>query len=150
MTPSTIKDPITPTGAETTMAQEGLRRLETHLGETIRLLISGKDIIDTIELPRSAFVILRQVLDEIARGNAITLIPINAELTTQQSADLLNVSRPFLVTLLESGKIPHRKVGTHRRVLFQDLMAYKNIIDEERRRALDELAKQAQDLDMGY
>ena len=86
----------------------------------------------------------------MSKGNAVTFIPIHAELTTQQAADFLNVSRPFVVKMIEEKKLPCRKVGTHRRVLFQDLVEFKRKTNEDRAKTLEELAKQAQDLNMGY
>ena len=81
---------------------------------------------------------------------AATVIPIHAALTTQEAADVLNVSRPFLVQLLEKGDMPLHKIGTHHRVRYQDVIAYKKRIDADRRKALDELAAQGQELGMGY
>ena len=103
-----------------------------------------------VSIPTSALRLLLDVLTEIGQGNAVSIIPIHAELTTQEAADVLNVSRPFLVQLLEKGDIPFHKIGTHRRVRYQDVIAYKERIDAERRKALDELAAQAQELGMGY
>ena len=86
----------------------------------------------------------------MAEGNAVSVIPIRAELTTQEAAELLNVSRPHLVSLVESNEIPYRKVGSHRRILAKDVLAYKAKIDEERLKTLAELSEQAQKLKMGY
>jgi excisionase family DNA binding protein len=105
---------------------------------------------EQIVLPASALELLKNILVQMAQGNALTLMPIHAELTTQQAADILNVSRPYLVKLLEAGDIPFIKKGTHRRVLFKDIQAYKTQIDNKRLEALDELTAQAQELDMGY
>jgi excisionase family DNA binding protein len=85
--------------------------------------------------------LLVSILTERGKGNAVTLIPIHAELSTQEA--VLNVSRPFLVKLLDEGKIPSRKVGTHRRVLFSDLMEYKKRSDQQRKKALEALAVRA-------
>lgn len=101
---------------------------------------------EVIPLPRPVFYVLRQVVQHMMRGKAITVVPINKELTTQEAADLLNVSRPFLVKLLEEGKIPFAMVGTHRRIRFSDLIEYKKRRDTERSRALTELTRMSQEM----
>lgn len=101
---------------------------------------------EPIEIPASVCRLLAPMVHELARGNAVTIAPVHAELTTQQAADLLNVSRPFFVHLLESGTIPFHRVGTHRRVRLQDVMAYRHARGPERRTALAEMAREAQEL----
>jgi len=108
--------------------------------------LDGKNLI----LPRMALALLRDLLTEMAQGNAVTVVPTHAELTTQEAANLLNVSRPHLVKLLESGKIKFTKTGAHRRIRYQDVLAYKQQCEQESHALLDELSGQAQEHDMGY
>lgn len=148
-----VLSPVAPTEGEAQLAREAGRRLAAHLGARgdLRLqLIEGDRPGETLALPEPALNLLLRILTEMAEGNAVTLMPLRAELTTQQAADLLNVSRPYLVRLLDEGRIPHRKVGARRRVLARDLLAYRRRVDADRLRALDELAAQAQELGMGY
>lgn len=145
---------VAPSEDDSRLAEESSRRLTKFLGKQrkgFRLRVQADDEPEeTIAIPTSAFRLLNDILAEMAKGNAVTLIPVHAELTTQQAADILNVSRPFLVRLVEEGRIPCRKVGTHRRIRFQDLLQYKRQIDRDRTKALEELAAQAQELNMGY
>lgn len=151
---SSLPETVTPSPADTQLAQESSRRLAKILGarkKNVHFHIQpDNEPEEAIALPMSAFRLLADILTEMARGNAVTLIPIHAELTTQQAADMLNVSRPHLIELLESGAIPHRKVGTHRRVLVHDLMAYKSKTDQARLKALQELSALDQELGLGY
>jgi excisionase family DNA binding protein len=103
---------------------------------------------DPLIVPRDAVAMLAYILAEAAEGRGISVIPSHAELTTQQAADMLNVSRPYLIKLLESGKIAYRMVGTHRRITAQALMEYKRHDDLKRRAAADELAGLSQELDL--
>jgi excisionase family DNA binding protein len=152
---SEFREAVAPTPEDTKLAQDSSRRLTRFLAVTrprsslnVRIAPDHEPE-ETISIPASAFRLLNDILTEMAKGNAITLIPVHAELTTQQAADLLNVSRPFLVEQLEKSVIPYRKVGTHRRILFKDLMAYKASMDKNRLKALEELSAIDQELNLG-
>lgn len=142
---------ILPDSEASALARASAEELSRLLGqipqaERAQVKLDGNDLI----LPRQALALLRDLLVEMAQGNAVTIVPTHAELTTQEAANLLNVSRPHLVKLLEGGDIPFTKAGTHRRIRYQDLMTYREQRMQESRNALDELTEQAQELDMGY
>jgi len=145
---------VTPTPQEQQLAEASSRVLATYVksGESFRQIrvIGDDNATQDVTIPSGAFELLVEILTQMARGNAVTLTPVHAELTTQEAADILNVSRPYLVKLIESNEIPHRKVGTRRRVRYQDLMKYKEKIDEQRMKTLDELTAEAEELNMGY
>ncbi len=143
---------LLPTEQESEQARESSRVLSRYArrSEPLEVELRDNEHHQTIALPAGAVRLLLDVLTQMAEGNAVTLMPMHAELTTQQAANLLNVSRPYLVKLLDSGVIGHRKVGTHRRVLLRDLMAYKQKVDADRNAALEELTRQAEDLNIGY
>ena len=117
---------------------------------SLKLRVTDSEQTAPIELPAGAVVLLMEILEAMAAGRGFTIIPENAELSTVQAVDVLNVSRPFLIKLLEDSSIPHRKVGKHRRVRMEDVMSYKAAIDSEREAVLDQLAADAQEQDMGY
>ena len=110
---------------------------------TIKGELAGDDV---LVVPREAAVLLAQVLGYLANGEGVNVMPDSAELTTQEAAEFLNVSRPYLIKLLESDQIPYRRVGTHRRIRFRDLRLYKSQDDLERRQAADELTQLSQEL----
>ena len=141
-----------PTAQEAEEAKITSRALSKYAhNERLHLKIaSNNNESEDLVLPGYAINLLLAMLTEMSKGNAITVMPIHAELSTQETAELLNVSRPHLVNLLEQGNIPFRKVGTHRRILANDVFDYKQRIDEARFKALDDLAAQAQELGMGY
>jgi excisionase family DNA binding protein len=137
-----------PTEEDVSVARQTSRALAKYANEErVSMRINGQE---EVILPGPAMDILLTVLSEISQGNAISVMPVHAELTTQEAANLLNVSRPHLVKLLEAGTIPFSKVGSHRRVKAKDIFDYKEQMDQERSAALDELAELSQLNDMGY
>jgi excisionase family DNA binding protein len=141
-----------PTAQEAALARSSGQNLSrfAHQNRPLTLTVTDAGQDQPIELPAGAVLLLMDILEAMAAGRGITLIPENAELTTVQAADVLNVSRPFLIKLLEDGAIPYRKVGAHRRIRMEDVMSYKARIDAEREAILDQLAAEAQEGDMGY
>jgi excisionase family DNA binding protein len=121
-----------------------IQRLEVMLEKAHPKLV-GMDG-EEIPLPDSIYQALRQVIHMMAAGQVISLAPYDRYLSSQEAADLLNVSRPYLYTLLEQGQIPYIKVGTHRRIQFEDLIKYKQQRDGQRRQALSELTLMSQEL----
>lgn len=143
---------VTPTEHDASLAKKSGRQIARVLAKTagdLKLQIEGDDS-ETIEIPYAALRLLANILAQMAQGNAFTLIPIHAELTTQQAAELLNVSRPFVIGLIENHELPCRRIGTHRRILFKDLTDYKSKMDAERLNVMAELTREAQELNLGY
>jgi excisionase family DNA binding protein len=143
-----------PTETDARLARESVdqlgRILETGDAELRFRFERGGDQEETVTLPRSALRLLKDILDKVAQGHGVAVFALSDELTSQEAADLINVTRPYLITLLEEGKIPSRLEGNHRRVRLDDLLVYKRRDDEERLKVLGELVAQAQELDMGY
>lgn len=141
-----------PAPHEVKLAQRGKRELIAHLSTKLESqcisILDADSKTHTIELPTSALTMLIDILGELAAGNAVQIVPVHAELTTQEAANMLNVSRPHMVKLLEEGKLPFHKTGRHRRVMFADLMTYKKARERESLDAMQALAEQAQDLGM--
>lgn len=140
---------VTPTQKDVELARHTSKvlteRIRQHGAVSIHI---GKQ--EQIRLPDSVVRFLQSLFAELSRGHSIDLVPHLAELSTQEAADLLNVSRPFLIQLLEKKQIPSHKIGSHRRVYAEDVLRYKNHTSRKRREVLDELVKQAQELNMGY
>ncbi len=143
-------EPVAPTAADALVARESARRLATELTKangTVQLRIGEPDgSNEPVTIPTAAFRLLVTILAEMASGHAVRLIPHHAELTTQEAAELLNVSRPYVVRLLDEGRMPSHRVGTHRRVLFKDVIAYRDEHRRARGAALDRLTALDQEL----
>jgi len=142
---------VLPSEQDAQLATESSRTLSalapTEATEEFRVHLEGGQV---LRLPSAVKTLLIHLLTEMSRGNAVTIIPIHAELTTQEAATFLNVSRPHLISLLKKGEIKFHMTGTHRKIRFEDLSAYRQKRAAESEDAMAELAKQAQELNMGY
>jgi len=143
---------INPGDVDAEVAERAARRITEYLdGHPDEELIEALGEVgseDALVIPRATAVMFAQILDLLAQGSGVQIIPKEAELSTQQAAAMLNVSRPYLIKLLESGQLPFRKVGRHRRIRFEDLMIYMRRDDLKRREAADKLAELSEDLDL--
>lgn len=144
---------LIPDAHDIELAAECSRTLGGLAGATgdLTLTVTGEGgQTSELRLPSAALRFLAAALSEMAQGNAVSLLPLHTELTTQEAADILNVSRPYLVGLLENGAMPFRKVGVQRRVLLREVIAYKTRTDAGRRTALNELARLGQEVGIGW
>jgi excisionase family DNA binding protein len=144
-------EPVRPAEADVTAAVEALPHvrdyLSRHPGEgMVRLRVDDDRVEETLTVPRGAVELLARILAHMANGQGVSVVPANAELTTQQAADLLNVSRPFLIGLLTAGEIEFRLVGRHRRIRAESLLNYMRADDQRRRRSADELTALTQEM----
>lgn len=146
-----VLDTIQPSQDDATRAADALPALQSYLSRhrepsgSVHLAVEEDDG-QTVVVPAAALRLLVRILAHMAAGQGVSVVPSRAELTTQQAADLLNVSRPYLIGLLNEGKIDYRMVGTHRRVLMESLVEYKRGDDDLRRSAADELSALNQEL----
>jgi excisionase family DNA binding protein len=113
-------------------------------GKAVTLTAAGKEV----AIPTSMLEVLRRAANELAHGNGVTVLPVAAELTTEETAEVLNVSRPHVIKLTESGELPCHRVGTHRRIHLRDVLEYKRKYQERARVALGQLVDEAQELDI--
>lgn len=137
--------PVMPSPEFKAHARELLQYIDS---KNTKFALVSEDL--TITLDEELFDILKSILIEIGQNRAVSVLPLNHELTTFQAADFLNVSRPYIIKLIEQGELPCRMVGTHRRIKLEDLIDYKERSDTASKEAREELIKQAQEDNMGY
>jgi len=149
-------DPVLPKNRDINLAEIASTQLGVFLSHDGKKDVqfslrrsNGRDTTEFLLTPTIVDLIFRTII-HIAKGDAVTIVPFHAELTTQEAASFLQISRPYLIKLLEKGALPFRKVGRHRRILFEDIVKYKEKSKEKSRKALDELTKESQELDLGY
>jgi excisionase family DNA binding protein len=152
MTTSAL-EPVRPAATDVDLAAEALPLLRAYLTrhakpEFVRVRVDDDATQVPLTVPRAAVELLATIMAHMAQGQAVSVVPSHAELTTQQAADLINVSRPYLIGLLEQGLIAYRHVGTHRRIRADSLMAYVREDNARRRHAADELTALGQDMDL--
>ncbi len=135
-----------PSDRDVALAGRAVRRLAAWVEGTDPVPARFGAAAQPVDIPTPAMRLLKEILDQMAQGKGVTLMPLHAELTTRQAADLLQVSRTHLVQLLDGGRIPFRKVGAHRRVRAEDILAYRRATESRRREALDELTARDQEL----
>jgi excisionase family DNA binding protein len=143
--------PVRPSEDDVRVARSGRTKLQ-QAGSNAAVTLTlheGKERTD-IDVPEIVMRMLQAIMDEVAEGHAVALAPVDRQITTQKAADLLNVSRPHLVKLLEGGKIPFQKVGSHRRVRLADVLEYRARMEADAEKAYAELVAQGQALGMGY
>jgi excisionase family DNA binding protein len=146
-----LMEPIRPSDEDVRLARNSSSKLSRFTGGGAVTVTVGHDRdAEELTIPGVAFRMLGLILNELAQGRSIALNPVDRVVSTQKAADVLNVSRPYLVKLLESGKIPFSKAGTHRRVRLADVLEYKARMDAAADRAYEELVAQAQELGLGY
>lgn len=143
-----------PTAAEIALAKAGSQELSAVLeasGNVQKFNLVGKDgASHMVSLPASAVKLMIEVLTQLGQGNSVSITPIHAELTSQEAADILNMSRPSLIKLLDANEIPHTRVGNRRKVAFSDVILYKEKLAEARLQSLTELSALDQELNMGF
>lgn len=133
---------------ELVQLREQLARIAARPERPVARLVGPEG--SEVEIPASAFAALRAVVRDMAQGLTITLIPHDKELTTKEAANILNMSRPFLVKLLDRGEIPHHRVGTHRRLNVEDVLAYRELRAARRREQLRKLTELSEQVEGGY
>lgn len=141
-------------GDDQRIALRSMRRLKGVISKLhgaapgVKIKIQESD--EPITIPKKALSLLMTILSNMSEGKSITIIPTDSEVSTQQAADMLNVSRPHLIKLLENNTIPFKKVGSHRRILLRDLVTYEKSLQRTREEKLKFLSAQAQELNLGY
>ena len=135
-----------PSDRDAALANRAARKLEALIDETKPVPARFGASAETVDIPTTAVRLLKEILNQMAHGNGVVLTPLHAQLTTRQAAALLQVSRTHLVQLLDAGRIPCRKVGAHRRIHAEDILAYRRETESRRREALDALTARDQDL----